>query len=148
MKTTPVHRTIIGAFTGLISGSAIIFGAEALPHMMYPPPASIRALEGETYEQQMERIGPILAEHIQSLPPAAFIGILVAYLLGTIGGGAVAGKIARGNPQAVYVTGGLLLMGASMNLINIPHPMWFNVAVPVVYIVGIAASLRLIRTED
>ena len=139
----PASKTIGGAFAGILSGSFITFGAQALTHKMYPPPDALKLLEGESYDEHMARIAPLLADHIGDLPIGAFVAILVAYFLGAIGGGSVAGKIAGGNQQAVIVTCGLLLMAGIMNLLNIPHPMWFNISVPVVYILGTVVAIRL-----
>ena len=146
MKMGPASRTIGGAFAGIIAGSAITFGAQALTHKMYPPPDALKLVADESYEEHMARIAPLLADHIAGLPIGAFVAILAAYFLGAIGGGSVAGKIARGNQQAVIVTCGLLLMAGVMNLINIPHPMWFNISVPVVYILGAVVAIRLSTT--
>lgn len=143
MKMGPASRTIGGAFAGIIAGSAITFGAQAMTHKLYPPPDALKLIEGESYDEHMARIAPLLADHIGGLPIGAFVAILVAYFLGAIGGGSVAGKIARGNQHAIIVTCGLLLMAGVMNLVNIPHPMWFNIAVPVVYILGAFVAIRL-----
>jgi hypothetical protein len=148
MKMGPASRTIGGAFAGIIAGSAITFGAQSLAHKVYPPPDALKLLEGESYDEHMVRISPLLTEYIDQLPLGALAAILVAYFLGAIGGGSVAGKIAQGNHQAVFVSCGLLLMAGVMNLVNIPHPMWFNVAVPVVYILGTAVAIRLISVSD
>tara|TARA_B100000530_G_scaffold98401_1_gene61024 strand:+ start:20 stop:469 length:450 start_codon:yes stop_codon:yes gene_type:complete len=144
MKLGSASFTIGGAFAGIITGSAITFGGQAIAHKVYPPPDAMKLMEGENYDDHAARIAPLMAEYISQLPIGAFVAILVAYFLGAIGGGAVAGKIARGNQQAVFVACGLLLMAGVMNLVNTPHPMWFNVAVPVVYALGTAVAIRLI----
>lgn len=65
--------------------------------------------------------------HIASLPIGAFIFVLVAYAIGTVGGVMAATRVGR-SPVPGYIVGALLLAGSFFNLMTYEHPAWFWVA--------------------
>lgn len=75
-----------------------------------------------------------LAAMIDQCPLAALISVLVAYLLGSGIGGFVAAKLARPRPRVhAHIVGGLFLTMGILNLVMIPHPLWFAVASVLVF---------------
>jgi predicted MFS family arabinose efflux permease len=70
---------------------------------------------------------------IAAMPVGAFLMILLAYAAGTFVGGAVAGRVARSRAwRYAGSIGGLILVFALLNILMLPHPLWFTVAVIVV----------------
>jgi hypothetical protein len=71
-----------------------------------------------------------------SMPIAAFLWILLGYLVSSYVGGIIASFISgREKPQPALIVGAVLMAGGIMNLIMIPyHPIWFMVANVIVYI--------------
>jgi len=108
-----MHRSVFATIGGVLIGVAIVFGAEIVGHMIYPPP------EG-TDLRDPEQLRAIMSE----IPLGAKIAVLVAWGLGTFGGG-VAGVLMSGRkawPAGVVAL--VMLAAAGFTLFTIPHPMW------------------------
>ena len=110
-------RKIGLALFGIVFAIALITVVQMIGHNVYPPPpgtdfddpAAIRAL-------------------IEQAPAGALLFVIASYVVGTFGGGFIAGLIARDAP-AMYamIVGGFVLAGTFLNLVSIPHPVWFQV---------------------
>jgi hypothetical protein len=67
------------------------------------------------------------------LPAGALLFIIAAYVVGSFVAGWAAGKITK-SMTAALIAGGLLMIGGLVNVILIPHPLWFTIASIVVYL--------------
>lgn len=106
---------LAGALTALLLISALqIFSQRVL----YPLPAGLNP-----------RDPAAMAAYFKTLPVGAFVAVLVSYFVGVTAGAHVAGRFSSdGGPrQAVMVTG-LFVVASLMNLLALPHPVWFWVA--------------------
>ncbi|MDX1380475.1 MAG: hypothetical protein R3233_05110 [Xanthomonadales bacterium] len=111
-------RSVLAAFTGIIVAVLIVWGVEALGHVVYAPPADLDFNDAEA-----------MRAFIQTLPPGAFAFVLGGWLLGTLVGGWIAGLIAKRRPLLFAgIVGAVILAGAVFNLLFIPHPTWFSIA--------------------
>ena len=117
-------RNVIAVIIGIIVAGVVIFSVQQVNERLFPLP------DGLTIE---DREGMIA--HIKTLPTLAFIIVLLSYLLGTIAGCFVALKIASSHflPICLIVAGFLLIMSI-INLITIPHPLWFSLVNLAIYI--------------
>ena len=76
-----------------------------------------------------------MAAMVASMPLNAFLMILGGYILAAFAGGLIAGLVATENKIAAAVRVGIvLILGAIMNFISIPHPRWFIIGSLAVYI--------------
>ena len=67
-----------------------------------------------------------LAAYVATLPPSAFLSVLLAYIAGTFIGGWTACKVTGENPRLYCaIVGGFMLLFAAANFAMIPHPGWF-----------------------
>lgn len=109
-----IAAVVFGAFVAI----ALIAAMEYLGHQVYPPPTGI------DFDDKIA-----LDAYIASLPPGALLFVIAAWVIGTFGGGMLATFIAK-ESAVTYCTiiGGLVLVGTVMNLISIPHPIWFSIA--------------------
>jgi hypothetical protein len=99
---------------------------EKLGHSIYPPPPDIDFSDPEA-----------MRPYIATLPFLALLFPMIAWVVATFAGTALACKIGTANPLAfAAVVGGLVLAGTIANLIVIPHPVWFSA----VSLAAIAAS--------
>jgi predicted MFS family arabinose efflux permease len=73
----------------------------------------------------------------------ARVVILVAYGVGTMAGGAIAGAISKGSRGAIVFCGALLLMVGALNLTMTSHPEWFKLWTPIVFVLGTFAALKI-----
>ena len=84
---------------------------------------------------------------IDSMPFRAFLMILGGYILAAFAGGVVAGLVAEVNKcKAASRVGMVLVAGAILNFVSVPHPRWFVIAslavyIPMAYFGGSLASL-------
>ena len=66
--------------------------------------------------------------YVAGLPLAALLIVMAAWIAATFAGGLLACFIAREMPF-VYasIVGVLVLLGTIINLMSIPHPLWFSI---------------------
>jgi len=122
MNTIKNIMIIIGS---IVAGSAAIYLAESLGHRLYPLPEGI-----DVYDSVA------MKEYIFSMPLTAFLILLVGYEIGGFCAGFFAALLS--SPQLrtknALITGILLTIGSAINLILIPHPVWFNVISLLIFI--------------
>lgn len=111
-------RLVLAAVAGVLAAFIMVAVVEALGHALYPPPPGLDLTDSARF-----------AEYVRSIPVEAMVFVIIAWFLATLGGGLVAIVVAR--RRAVLLAGivaGLLLAGAVVNLLAIPHPIWFAFA--------------------
>ena len=119
-------RNVAAAITGIVTAFVLIMLIEKLGHSIYPPPPDIDFSDPEA-----------MRPYIATLPFLALLFPMIAWVVATFAGTALACKIGTANPLAfAAVVGGLVLAGTIANLIVIPHPVWFSA----VSLAAIAAS--------
>ena len=128
---------LAGTFLGMVSGAILIGGGQAITHRIFPPPAGLEPTDSAG-----------LAAHVASLPTSAFLGILLTYLLGSLVGGTAAGMASKGSLVPVVLTGIMLLFMGVLNTMTIPHPFWFNVSMPIVFITGTVIARKISRSSN
>ncbi|MDA0705062.1 MAG: hypothetical protein O2805_00195 [Proteobacteria bacterium] len=109
-------RDIFAGVLGVAIAVLIVFLSDELSHMMYPLP---EGLDPTDYEA--------LRPYIASMPLGAFLMVMGGWVVATLVGAVVAGRI--GTAKAwVYPTlvGGLMFAATTATLIAIPHPLWFS----------------------
>ncbi|MFO1169730.1 MAG: hypothetical protein U1E49_02035 [Hyphomicrobiaceae bacterium] len=108
-------RSVLGAIAGLVASVVIVLVVESIGHLLFPPPPG------------MDLSNPAaLATLISQLPFGALAFVMLAWIAGAFGGGAVAAWIARRSWPA-WVVGVLMLAGGVWSMIVIPHPVWMQV---------------------
>jgi pimeloyl-ACP methyl ester carboxylesterase len=115
-------RYIGGIIAGMIAAFALVASAEAVVHVLYPPPPGTNM---DDFEQ--------VKKFVAALPLTALVLVLAGWLIGTFVATWLAAKIAR-DPISAYIVGALLLAGGVFNAIKIPQPVWFSIVSFVIYI--------------
>ena len=123
-KTTKlVVNRILSILTGVIAGALVIGVVEMFSNSMFPMPSDIDYSDREA-----------LVEHISTLPITAFIIVLIAHAFGALVGGFIASKMAKVQKKgAATFTGLILLLAGVLNLVSIPHPLWFSIIDIILY---------------
>ncbi len=117
-------KNIIAGVVGIIVAVGIIWAIESLGHRFYPPPAGLDFADAEA-----------MRVYVNTLPLGALLFVPAAWFIGTLGGTFVACRIGTASRQVfALAVGGLVLAATVVNLVMIPHPMWFSV-------LGVAAVL-------
>ncbi|MBC7776584.1 MAG: hypothetical protein H7246_14210 [Phycisphaerae bacterium] len=120
----PKLRALFAVMAGILAGGLVIMLVEMLSSQT--PPAGMNINDPAK-----------MSEWIATLPMSAFAILLLAYFLGSAVGGWVANRVAAPTHYrpALIVGFGLFIAGV-MNLIAIPHPVWFAVTSSLIYFVG------------
>lgn len=110
MKRIPLVSAL---FAALISISFV----EWISHLIYPLPSGITSSDKEK-----------MAEFIRSLPPAAFLWIILAWFLGTAFGVYVINKLKSDNKiKATWIVLGIIWLLSLMELMAMPGPIWYMI---------------------
>lgn len=110
-----IVRGILAVVVGFVIATALMMAAEMLNHRIYNIP--------ETSPGDRAAIQKLVA----TLPPGAFVLVLIGWFVGTLVGSFLAAKIGRSRIP-VYVLSVLLLCGGIVNALMIPQPGWFTIA--------------------
>ena len=112
-----MKRKIFAVVLGVIAAVVLIIAIEALGHSLYPLPASIDVTDTDAMEA-----------YVTTLPVTALLIVMAAWIVATLVGGLLACFIARETPL-IYsaIIGGLVLLGTIINLMSLPHPLWFSI---------------------
>ncbi len=108
-------RIILGTLAGIVAAGLTVFAIESLGHLIFPPPG-------------IDLANPAaLATIIDQLPVGALVAVMIAWMAGAFGGGAVAAKISR-VPWTAWIVGAFMLAGGAWSMYVIPHPTWMQLA--------------------
>lgn len=110
-----VLRNTLAAMAGALTGMMLILAIQTFAQRLYPLPAGLDAKDAAA-----------MTAYFKTLPLGAFLMVLLSYLVGVAAGAHVAGRFSSdgGSRQPVMVTG-LFFVASIMNLLSLPHPVWF-----------------------
>lgn len=109
-------RTFLATLSGLIIGGIVIWVLEILGHILFPLPFKVDPTNLEQLRNLMFQV-----------PLGALIALAVAHIVGVAVGMTFAKFIDKGNTMPLYIIGGLFLLSTGINLMAIPHPVWFSI---------------------
>lgn len=117
-------RNVIGLIVGIFAGGAFNMAIITLSQSLYPPPEGMTPSDFEAFKA-----------YVQSLPPAAFLLVLLAHAGGAMVGGFVAGGIAMNRHLLLgALVGAFFLAGGLFYVMQIPSPVWFAIADTLLYL--------------
>ncbi len=118
---------------GVVAGGLLVALVEGIGHRVYPLPEGLDVKDVEA-----------LKEYVATLPAGALLFVLLAWAVGSFGGGWLAAKIAdRKRLVHALVVGGVLMAFGIVNLVTIPHPLWFAVVGVVLFLPAACAGAKL-----
>ncbi len=119
-------RNIIGAIIGITAAGMVVFFIQSISHSLFPMPPDLDSSDTSA-----------MKEHIATLPPLAFILVLLSHFLGALAGAAIGSKVASSHQfkLSMFVGVFMLIMGV-ITLVAIPHPAWFMVVDMFTYLPG------------
>jgi hypothetical protein len=116
-------RNLLGLIAGVAACMILISAVQYLNSLLYPPPPGLSFDNPE----DVPRI-------VAGLPLLALLMVELSYVVGSFGGGAVLGLIARSRLQALALGIGLLFTAFNLvNLVQIPHPLWLAVLTTITF---------------
>jgi hypothetical protein len=126
-------KRFLAVLTGCAVGIIVIFISEKLGHIIYPLPANIDP-------KNMEQLKELMA----TVPPMYLILVLIGAFLGSFVGGLISTIIVKTKDKTPALIVGLVLTVLGLiNILFIPHPMWFNVSALLIYFVGASVGYTI-----
>jgi len=105
-------KRLLAVIVGLVAGMIIVALIEGLGHALWPPPKGVDLRD----PAQLEALIP-------TLPFGALAAVVVAWALGSFGGGWMAATLSR-SPREALAVGFLILCMGVVTMVQIPHPLW------------------------
>ncbi len=120
-------KRVLAVLAGLVVGVLVIFLAEAIEMAIFPPPANFNPNDPEQLKALMA-----------NAPALSLVLVLIGYFLGAFVGGMVATTIIKGTTwMPALIVGAVLTVLGLINLIAIPHPIWFTISGLGIYFAGV-----------
>lgn len=117
-------RRLLSIIAGILAGIIVVIAGDNICHLIWPPPTDL-----DLSDQRL------MTEFVGSIPFPEFLLMLCFWLLSSLTGGFVAGKINSHSWKfSSIVTSCILLAAASLNMFMLPHPLWMVVASVILYI--------------
>ncbi|WNJ17542.1 hypothetical protein [Pontibacter sp. G13] len=140
-------KQILAVIAGLIVGFLLVAAIEGVSHELYPVPEALSTMDPANPEFK-----EVMKEHVATMPLGAILMVGLAHLVGVFGATAVATAIAKERAKTpVGILIGLFLAFGVMNLIMIPHPIWFSILDVLIYpiggFLGMYAAAKLIASR-
>ncbi len=133
-----LFRNILALLAGIVAGGVAIALIQALNARLFPPPA------GLDFRDQAAA-----AKYMGTLPVGAFLMVLLSYLIGFTLAVFLAIRLSLSSPERQGLLATMFFGAASvMNLMSLPHPMWFWIANLVVLMVAAWLGGILGRKKD
>lgn len=128
-------RNLLALVGGAIVAGLCMAVIEAVGAVVYPPPPGFDPENPQ-----------VMQHYLAQLPPAAFLFVLAAYLVGTFGGVYLATRFSIRRPSRQgYALGAVLLLAGMVNFVRYAHPLWFVVTAVVVFVAATWAGVRFGR---
>ena len=134
----PVVRSILAVILGLLVAFVVIALVQMIGIRVYPPPAGMDPTNPESIKAAMAQI-----------PLAALLFVLLSYAAGSVVGGWVSARFApKAKMTHAIIVAALLFCAGLMNLMTIPHPMWFAVTSSAIYWLGAWSGAQAASTTQ
>ena len=131
-----IVNRLFSILTGVVGGALVIGLLEMVSHRMNPLP------DGFDFTDKAA-----LTDHIANMPLSVFLFLLLAHGIGALVGGFIASKMAKVQKRGAAMFVGLILVLAGLlNLMAIPHPIWFSVSDILIY-TPMALAGNLLRSK-
>ena len=110
-------RNIAAGIAGIVIAVVLVWLIEMIGHAVYPPPPGLNFADADA-----------MRAYVETLPVGALLFVAGAWFVATLVGTCAACAIGTARPVIfAIVVGGLMLVATVINLVMIPHPLWFSV---------------------
>lgn len=119
-------KNIGAGIAGVLIAMLSVWLVQKIGHAVYPLPADVDF-------EDMEAMRTFVA----SLPIGALLFVIASYFIGTLAGTCAACAIGTMLPRIFAILiGCFMLVATTMNVMMLPHPVWFVILAVVVIVVG------------
>ena len=130
-------RTVLATIIGLFVGFLLIATIEMCGHAIWPPPAGLDPADPESIKQYIDQI------HVGN-----FILMALGHLIGALIGGLIGFYIAKSERIPGFIVVGLVFLATVINLLLIPHPIWFMALDLGSVVIAFLIYLRMARNSS
>lgn len=128
-----IGRSVLALLLGALLAGVLIMAVEFLGSTLYPLPAGMDPHDPESIKAAMAH-----------LPIGSLLLVLLGWIVGTFAGAWLAARIADRAPIAHGLgLGALFLAAGIVNMLEIPHPLWFWVLGVAVFLPAAYVGARL-----
>jgi hypothetical protein len=129
-------RLVGGIVLGIVAAFATVFCIDLIGHQIYPMPSDLNVRDPEA-----------VGAFIRTMPPGALAIVVLAWFVGALDGGIVAGAVSR-RAWTVWPVAAAVAIGGVINVLLIPHPVALQIgAVAAPLLGGLVAGLIARRFE-
>jgi len=119
-------KRVLAVLAGLVVGVLVIFLSQAVEMLIFPPPPGFDPNDKEQLKALMT-----------NAPSMSLVLLLVGYFLGAYVGALIATSIVKGTTwMPALMVGAVLTVLGLINLLAIPHPVWFTISALAIYFIG------------
>jgi hypothetical protein len=130
---SPTLKNLFAVIVALVAGGLVVYGFEYLIHQLYPTPDDIDLTAHDSLRSYMHEV------NMGSLSL-----LLLAHSIGALTSGWVIGLLGLDNKRFLaLITGLILTLSGVVNLVVLPHPIWFSIADTCVYMPFTLMGLKL-----
>jgi hypothetical protein len=131
-------KSVGAVLAGIVVSQLVILLTEYLGSVLFPPPAGVDLTNPAA-----------MRAFVEQLPAMALVLVLAGWAVGSFIGGWLTARLAPGAPIVhALIVGCLGTAAAVVNVMTIPHPAWFSVLGPLLFIPAalLGASMGRRRT--
>ena len=129
----PTLRNILVVIGALVAGSIIVYAFESISHIIFAPPAEIDTADIAS-----------LKTFMKNAPAGSLAIVLLAHAAGAMVSGWLIGRFVLSSQRMLAMIVGLVwTFFGVINLVLIPHPLWFTIADVCVYFPMTLLGLKL-----
>jgi hypothetical protein len=115
-------RSVLSVLAGVVTAIVVIMLVQLASSVIFPLPAGIDPTNRDS-----------MAAYVRAMSAGTYVMVILSYALGSLAGGYVASMISL-SIQTAMVVGGIQSLMGIINLVSLPHPLWFTVVCMLVYL--------------
>lgn len=119
-KTRQVLVVVLAVLMGLFFGMFVDWLLTVVGNYTFPPPPILDIADKDQ-----------LRELLKTMPVEAYLVKIVSWVVGTLGGGYAAVRVAKMGQFPAWIVGILLFAGYLIGMLNWPNPLWVVILCPV-----------------
>ncbi len=130
---SPTIKNVLVVIGAVIAGIVVVYIIESISHNIFPPPADLDLSDFDSLKSMMK-----------NAPAGSLAIVLMGHAIGALLSGWIIGRFALlSHKFLAMITGLLWTFFGVINLVMIPHPLWFTIADACIYLPMTLLGLKL-----
>ncbi len=119
-KTRQVLIVVLAVLLGVFVGMLVDTALTSIGNYAFPPPPILDIADKDQ-----------LRDLLKTMPVEAYLVKIVSWVVGTLGGGYLAVRVAKMGQFPAWIVGILLFAGYLIGMLNWPNPLWVMILCPI-----------------